>query len=347
MTDCRKPEGGVLKGEYDLVVVGAGSAGFAAAIAGAEQGASVALVGHGSLGGTCVNIGCVPSKTLIRAAQGLHDVRAVHRFAGLSAAGKLEDWNVLLDQKDELVADLRKKKYPDLLAAYDSIHYIAARARLVPGGVEIGGAQLRASRVIIATGARPAVPPIPGINEVEYLTSTSALALDRLPRSLLVLGGGYIGVELAQMFARLGVKLTIICRSRLLPAGEPEISEALSRYFRDEGIGLDCGITYRGVRSAGRGVAVLVADGDGERILEAERLLVATGRVPNVEELGLEALGITQAKSGAIEVDDHLRTNRPGVYAAGDVSTKDQFVYMAAYGANLAALNALTGDTHR
>jgi len=336
-----------LKNGYDLIVVGAGSAGFAAAIAGAEQGARVALVGYGTIGGTCVNIGCVPSKTLIRAAQGLHDTRAVRRFAGLSAQGQLEDWEALRSQKDELVADLRKKKYADLLSAYDSIHYIESKARLVPGGVEVDGVHLRADRVIVATGARPAVPLIPGIHEVDLLTSTSALALEALPRSLLVLGGGYIGAELAQMFARLDVKVTLVCRSRLLPAGEPEISEALARYFRGEGIAVACGITYRRVRAVGRGVAVDVADGHGDRTLEAERLLIATGRSPNVEDLGLEALGIAQAMNGAVEVDDQMRTSRLGVYAAGDVTTKDQFVYMAAYGAKLAALNALTGDTKR
>lgn len=346
-TDCCRTENGISTEGYDLIVVGAGSAGFAAAIAGAEQGARVALVGHGTIGGTCVNIGCVPSKTLIRAAQGLHDARAVRRFAGLFAGGEVEDWNALRDQKDDLVANLRKKKYADLLSAYDSIHYVESKARLVPGGVQVDGAQLRADRVIITTGARPAVPPIPGIHEVDPLTSTSALAQKDLPRSLIVLGGGYIGAELAQMFARLGVAVTLVCRSRLLPAGEPEISEALARYFRDEGIVLECGITYRRVRSTEHGVVVVVADGQGERTLDSERLLVATGRSPNVEGLGLEACGIAQAKNGAIEVDDQMRTNRPGVYAAGDVTTKDQFVYMAAYGARIAALNALTGDTKR
>ena len=346
-TECGATSTQASQAGYDLVVIGAGSAGFAAAIAAAEQGAEVALVGHGTLGGTCVNIGCLPSKTLIRAAQALHDSRAAVRFAGLHAAAELEDWPALVQQKDALVSNLRRERYADLLSAYDSIHYIESKAQLVQGGVVIDGVLLRANRVIIASGARPAMPPIPGVTDVEVLTSTSALSLEKLPRSLLVLGGGYIGAELAQMFARMGVRVTVVCRSRLLPAAEPEISEALSRYFQEEGIALDCGITYRRLRSTDHGVALVVAKDNCERVLEAERLLVATGRKPNVEDLGLETLGIAQANNGAIELDDYMQTTRPGIYGAGDVSTKDQFVYMAAYGAKIAAQNALSGNTRR
>lgn len=336
---------GKLGKNFDLAVIGAGSAGFSAAIAAAEQSAQVALVGHGTIGGTCVNIGCVPSKTLIRAAETLHQASAVARFAGIRAKGQVDDWAATVRQKDELVAGLRQSKYADLLPAYNNISYIEGQARLLAaGGVAINGDRLKAERLIIATGARPAVPSIPGIEEVDYLTSTSALALQTPPKSLLVVGGGYIGAELAQMFARLGVTVTIVCRSHLLPAAEPEIANALSGYFRDEGISLLCGVTYKQVRQTNAGAALVVTQGGRDETLTAERILVATGRAPNVEGLGLKEAKVAQNAKGSIQVDDRMRTTRPSVYAAGDVTDQDLFVYMAAYGAKLAAKNALNGN---
>jgi mercuric reductase len=332
---------------FDLAVIGAGSAGFSAAITAAEQGAQVALIGHGVIGGTCVNIGCVPSKTLIRAAETLHQASAAGRFAGISAIAHADDWAATVRQKDELVAGFRQSKYADLLPAYNNISYVTGQARLVEGGVAVNGDLLKAQRLVITTGARPSVPSIPGIENVNYLTSTSALSLEALPKSLLVIGGGYIGAELAQLFARVGVKVTVVCRSRLLPAAEPEVSEALSVYFRDEGIRLKCGVAYKQARQADGGAELVVTrDGRDER-LTAERILVATGRAPNVEGLGLEEAAVAQEANGSIRVDDRMRTTRFGVYAAGDVAGRDQFVYMAAYGAKLAAKNALNGDSLR
>ena len=345
MSDCCAPKNAG-KG-YDLAVIGAGSAGFSAAITAAERGAQVALIGYGTIGGTCVNIGCVPSKTLIRAAETLHQASAATRFAGISARARADDWGALVHQKDELVADLRQSKYVDLLPAYNSITYIEGQAHLAEGGVAINGDLIKAERLIIATGARPAVPAIPGIEDVDYLTSTSALALETLPKSLLVIGGGFIGAELSQMFARIGVKVTIVCRSQLLPAAEPEIAEALSKYFRDEGIRLNCGVAYKLIKRTSGGVSLLVKDGDRDEVLEAERILIATGRTPNVEGLGLKEARVTQESNGSILVDEQMRTSRPGVYAAGDVTGRDQFVYMAAYGAKLAVKNALNGNSLR
>jgi mercuric reductase len=163
------------KSSYDLAVIGAGSAGFSAAITAAEQGANVALIGHGTLGGTCVNVGCVPSKTLIRATETLYQVGAAGRFAGIRAKGQVIDWAALIAQKDELVVGLRQAKYADLLPAYNNIAYLDGPARLAAGGVVVNGTLVKAPKVIITTGARPAVPPIPGIEAINYLTSASAL----------------------------------------------------------------------------------------------------------------------------------------------------------------------------
>lgn len=338
---------GAKDSQYDLVVVGAGSAGFAAATAGADQGARVALIGHGLIGGTCVNIGCVPSKRLIRAVEALHHARSADRFEGLQGHAEVKDWQAVVRQKDKLVGVLRQAKYADLLPAYNGISYIEGQARLVEGGVEVNGDLINTGKIVITTGARPAIPSIPGIDTVPYLTSTTALDLDVLPRSMIVVGGGYVGAELAQTFARAGVRVTIIFRSRLLPQAEPEIGAALTRYFEDEGITVVGGVRYSGVRSDAEGTALNVVRGDQPQTLKAERLLVATARVPNTTNLGLAQLGIVVDDIGAIAVDDRMRTARKGIYAAGDVTGRDQFVYMAAHGARIAAENALNGDARR
>ena len=334
-------------GDYDLVVLGAGSAGFSAAITAAELGARVALVGHGTIGGTCVNVGCVPSKTMIRAMEAVHHTAAAARFAGIQGAGGVTDWQALVAQKDELVADMRQSKYIDLLPAYNNIAYLEGAARLAPDGVAVNGGVIRSGKTIVATGASTAIPDIPGIADVPYLTSTTALELEDLPRSMLIVGGGYIGCELAQIFARAGVAVTLLCRSRLVPESEPEIGDALAGYFRDEGIAVRTGVAYQAARASGDGIALDISAGGTDETLEAEHLLVAAGRQPNTAGLDLPQCGVRLTANQGIDVDDRLRTTNPDIYAAGDVTGRDQFVYMAAYGAKLAARNALNGDGER
>ncbi|MEQ8246661.1 MAG: mercury(II) reductase [Alphaproteobacteria bacterium] len=331
---------------FDLAVVGAGSAGFSAAIAAAELGARVALVGHGTIGGTCVNVGCVPSKTLIRAAEAIHQVKKAGRFAGIMGEATLHDWQALLAQKDELVSGLRAAKYADLLQEYDGIHYRHGAARLTSDGVQVNGTAIRAPRTIIATGAAPAVPDIPGLQSVPYLTSTEALALPELPQSLIVIGAGYIGLELAQMFSRFGTKVTVMCRSRILPEAEPEISEALEGYLSDEGIKALKGVIYRRITTESNGVKLVIERVGIEDAVEAQHVLVATGRRPNTDDLGLMEADIRLSQRGGIEIDEHLRTSNPNAYAVGDVTGRDMYVYMAAYGGKRAAENALNGANH-
>ncbi|HLZ01671.1 MAG TPA: FAD-dependent oxidoreductase, partial [Bradyrhizobium sp.] len=245
------------------------------------------------------------------------------------------------------VSDMRQTKYVNILPAHNGIAYRQGSARLADIGVEVDGAAIRAGKIIIATGARPAVPAIPGIETVPYLTSTTALDLAELPRSLLVIGGGYVGAELAQMFARAGVTVTLVCRSRLLPEAEPEIGAALTGYFADEGISIVSGVSYRAIRRTGNGVVLTIARDGETTTIDADQVLIATGRAPNVEGLGLTEQGIALSPRGGITIDDRMRTTRAGVYAAGDVTGRDQFVYMAAYGARIAARNALNGDSLR
>ena len=340
-TSCPPPR---RNDSYDLAVIGAGSAGFSAAITAADQGAQVALIGHGTIGGTCVNVGCVPSKALIRAAEAIHHANTAPRFAGVEGTARLTDWAALRAQKDTLVAALRQAKYLDLLPAYNGIAYLEGKARLDNGGVLVDGKRIDAGGIIIASGSREFVPAIPGIEDAPYLTSASAFEMESLPDSLIVLGGGYVGCELAQMFARLGVRVSILFRSRLLPEDEPEIGEALAGYFEAEGIAVRRIDAYDGIRAGDNGVALAVTlDGAAETI-EAQRILVSAGRKANTEGLGLEEAGVALLPNGGIEVDDRMRTSKPGVYAAGDVTGRDRVVYMAAYGAKIAACNALNGD---
>ena len=326
---------------YDLIVVGAGSAGFSASITAAEAGKRVALVGHGTIGGTCVNVGCVPSKAMIRAAEAVHGGASAARFPGIEPCTHSVDWPAVVKGTADLVGEMRQKKYIDLLPAYDNVTYIEeGPARLVEGGVAVGGRVLSAPRVLVATGSRPHMPAIAGIDGIDVLDSTALLTLPERPESIMVLGGGYIGCELAQMAARLRVKVTLVTRSRLLPGAEPEVAEALTEALRAEGIAVETGLSYASVAQGAQGVTLTI-DRDGKtETLRAARLVATTGRIANSEGLGLEDLGIETDARGAIKVGPDMATSRAAVWAAGDVTDRDQFVYMAAYGAKVAINNA-------
>lgn len=343
MSDCCDDKN---NNSYDVAVIGAGSAGFSAAITAADEGAQVALIGYGTIGGTCVNVGCVPSKALIRAAETLHIAHSADRFDGIEASARVTDWGAAIKQKQDLVDNLRKAKYSDVLPAYNSLAYLEGEAVFSDDGtLTVNGSVVDAKKIIIATGTRPALPSIKGIENVPYLTSTTALELETLPESLLVIGAGYIGAEIAQMFARAGVNVTIISRRGLLPEAEPEIGEALTGYFEDEGIHLVCGITYDHIETKGDSIVLTVQDEDGTREIASEKVLIATGRTPNTESLNLASAGIELAPNKGVKVDAQMRSTREGVYAAGDVTGQDQFVYMAAYGAKIAAKNAMNSNS--
>lgn len=334
-------------GGYDLIVIGAGSAGFSASITAANLGKRVAFVGHGIIGGTCVNVGCVPSKFLIRAAETQHGAAAASRFPGITAEGRVTDWPALVQAKRDLVGSLRQKKYVDLLPEYEGITYMRGAARFESGGIRVGDALLTAPKVLIATGGRPSIAPIPGIETVETVDSTALLEMEVLPKSLTVLGGGYVGAELAQAMARLGVTVSVICRSRFLPQVEPEVSRALTEAFEAEGIKMYCGITYDACRQDAAAVTICVEKDGNPLEITSEKLFVATGRRANTEDMGLAEAGIQLNAQGAIVVGEDMQTSKPGVYAAGDVTDRDQFVYMAAYGAKIAVRNALAGEANR
>jgi mercuric reductase len=329
-------------GPFDLVVVGSGGAAFGAALRASELGARVAMVERGTLGGTCVNIGCVPSKTIIRAAEAVH--RANHpRFAGIVASGRVGDFRALAAEKQGLVEELRQTKYARILAETPNVSLIAGEARFVGGGrLSVAGSELRSDRFVVATGMRPHVADLPGLAAARYLTSTDALALETLPSSMIVLGGRFVALELAQAFARLGTRVTIVQRSpHVLPTEDDDVTEELERLLADEGLRILTGSRVLRVLREGDGRVVEVERGGERARLTAEHLLVATGRRANTEGLGLESIGARLRPDGALLVDETLETTAPGVFAAGDVVGEPAFVYTAAYEGRLAAENAL------
>ncbi|GJL72013.1 MAG: mercuric reductase [Nitrosomonas sp.] len=347
MSDCCSKE------NYtpDLLVVGGGSAGFSAAITAAESGASVVIAGHGIIGGTCVNVGCVPSKTMIRVMEAVHHAKEAERFDGVKGTAEIFNWKATVAQKQSLVDELRKTKYEDILPSYPNVSYVDMKdmARFTGNGteMEIDGILYRPKKIIIATGSSSSLPPINGIQSVPVLDSTSALELEKLPKSMLIIGGGVIGVELGQMFARAGVQVTICCRSRLLPETEPEISAALKTYFEDESITVCDGIGYQKIEQGGAGIKLVCQTPNGLDTIEAEQLLVAAGRKANTAVLEADKARIKLLKNGSVAINEYMQSSNPDIYAVGDVTGRDMFVYMAAYGGKLAAKNALGSNSHK
>lgn len=337
------------EGEFDLLIVGGGSAGFAAAIKAAELGARVAMAEFGTLGGTCVNVGCVPSKTLIRAAEAQHR-RLHHGFRGIPITDGRPEWATVLAEKDALVAELRQTKYWNVLRAYPAITLFQERATFAsPHEVLLaGGRRLRVPKAIVTTGASPWAPPIPGLAESGFLDNASAMALERLPESLVVIGASAVGLELAQLFARLGVRVTVLeALTRVVPGEDADIGGALGDYLRAEGLDIHTEVTIDRVSRGGDGYAVQHRVGSATRTARAEQLLVATGRRANTAAFGLDTIDVSLGSKGEIIVNEFLQTTSPNVYAAGDVIGDPMFVYVAAYGGALAAENALTGNARR
>jgi len=328
---------------YDLAIVGSGSAAFAAAIAATEQGARVVMIERDTVGGTCVNVGCVPSKALLRAAEVYHQA-GHHPFVGIGTRAIGVDLPAVIAAKDALVRQLRQEKYLDLVEEYGwELRRGNARFR-DERTLEVDGQPLVADRYLIATGASPFIPPLPGLAEAGYLTSTTAFALAALPASMAVIGGNAIGLEIGQLFAHLGTKVTILeVLDRIAPFEEPEISAALREALVAEGITIVTEARITKVERAGAARRLTYSVGSVEQTLDVEQVLVATGRRPNTADLALDQAGIATDARGAIVVDAHLRTTNPRVWAAGDVTPSPQYVYVAAYQGKLAAENALTG----
>lgn len=326
--------------EVDLAVIGSGGAAMAAAIEARKIGASAVLVERSTLGGTCVNRGCVPSKTLLAAAGARHAALS-NPFRGVPTSAGEVDLAAVVEHKDELVDRLRQAKYADVAAAW-GFEIISGTARFLDGEVlEVDGRTLRARGYVLATGAQPYVGGIAGIDEVDYLTSTTAMELRDLPASLVIIGGGYVGMEQAQLFAHLGSGVTVV--GRLAPHVEPELADVMRRVFTEDGITM---VEEHAVAAAATDGGVAVTTASGARV-EGQRVLVATGRRPDTTALDLSAAGVATDNRGFVVVDEHQRTSNPLVYAAGDVAGGPQYVYVAAASGHVAAANALDPDAKR
>lgn len=339
--------------QFDLVILGSGSTAFAAALRAAALGKTAAMTEVRTLGGTCVNRGCLPSKNLIEAAKILYDANNP-RYPGLNPASMTFDFRALVEQKDEIIRAYRDKKYQSIVEGSKSIKVYTGRAELSgPHEVSVGGQVLSGERLLIATGSSPATPDIPGLSSTPYLTSdllTSQedMEMKELPASLVILGGGYIAIELGQMFARFGTQVTILERgASILSGNEPEISQSVADAFREEGITILMDAKVMRVQGDETQVSVSVQVGGRQREFKAARLLVATGRRPNTADLGLEKAKVEIDNHGFVKVNDELRTSAEHIFAAGDVIDSYTGSQMATpvggQDGGIAAENALKG----
>ena len=344
------PEGWSRDVDYDLVVIGTGGAGMAAAIKAAELDRRACIIESGAIGGTCVNIGCVPSKTLIRTAEAYYKA-GHHPFPGVHTRAERVDWKMVIAQKDQLVRELRQTKYIDVLKSYgDRIDLVRGKARLQSDGTVAleDGRTIKVTGVVVATGADPRILPLDGIDEVQVLTSTSAMAVEQQPRTLLVIGGRAIALELGQTFSRLGTQVTILQRSpRIIPKHEPKIAEALADYLRQEGLTVHTGVTPLAIRQDGTDKVVTAEVGGQRREYRAEQVLMAVGRRPRTKGIGLREAGVELDAGGFIQVDEFMQTSHARIYAAGDVTNRPKLVYVAAAAGGIAAENALTGNSRQ
>lgn len=327
--------------EYDLVVIGSGAAAFSAAIEATKHEAKILMVERGTIGGTCVNIGCVPSKTLLRAGEINHFAQH-NTFAGLDTSAGAVDLSLLIEQKNALVSHLRQRKYIDLIKDY-GFDLIQGEARFVnETSIEVNGQKIRGEKFIIATGASPAIPDIPGLHDIEYLTSTSALDLQEVPKKLTVIGAGFIAMELGQLFHSLGSEVTLMQRNpRFLKNYDPEIAEAVKKTLIEQNIRTITNAVFERVEQDGTVKRIFYNVNGESKTIESNQILVATGRVPNTAQLNLEAAGVNIGSRKEVLVDKYLQTSNPNIYAAGDVTMGPQFVYVAAYEGAIAAKNAL------
>jgi mercuric reductase len=306
---------------HDIVILGSGSTAFAAALRAQSQGARVLMIEQNELGGTCVNWGCIPSKTLIHAALFRREAWLGDRL-GLGCAGDGIDFATLHGHQERVVEHLRQTRYLDILQNVPGLTLVKGTGRFLDARtVEAGGRRFSGEKFLIATGGSPRIIAIPGLQEVDFLTSRSALALKTLPHSLLVIGGGVIALELGQMYRRLGCEVTVLEHGpRILPGVEAEPVLALQEALLAEGMQIEVAATVCSVRKCG-GETVADAEIAGRRTeFAAERLLLAVGTAPASGGIGLEQAGVAVDGKGFVQVDEVMRTTAPGIWAAGDVT---------------------------
>ncbi len=331
--------------QTEIAILGGGPGGYVAALRAAHLGARVALIEENAVGGVCLNVGCIPTKALLRSAEVYRTFRRAEAF-GLRLEGRVTpDWPAIQRRKEAIVRQLVGGV--ELLLRKAGVQVIRGRGRFVaPRVLEVttadGRERIEAVRsIVIATGSRPAPLPLPGLDSAGVLDSTGALGLDSLPRRLLIIGGGVIGVEFADLFNAFGVQVTVVeMLDRLLPLMDADLGAALAWTLGQRGVQVHVNSRVTRVEAVAGGLRATVATPAGELPLEADQVLVAVGRWPNVENLGLEAAGVHYDRSG-IAVDDRMQTNVPGLYAVGDVTGGPQLAHVAMRGGEVAVENAL------
>ena len=330
----------------NIVIIGSGSAAFAAALEAKDLGAQVTMVEAGTIGGTCVNVGCVPSKIMIRAAQMAHQ-QAHHPFSGIETHVPSIDRAKLVTQQQERVDALRHEKYESILETIPEINLVKGRASFKDANTVIvtkedGAKQIMsADRFLIATGRTPVLPPIAGLLDTPYWTSTKALIATEIPQHLIVLGASVVAVEIAQAFLRLGAKVTMLARSTLLSQEDPDIADGLQQALVAEGMVIMTHAIVGHVKYENQMFQLTM----GDQIISGNQLFVAAGRTPNTKDLGLENIEVNMTSQGEIIVDAHMRSSSPNIFAAGDCTTLPQYVYVAAASGKIAARNMLGNET--
>jgi mercuric reductase len=326
---------------YDLIIIGGGSAAFAAAIKASELEKKVLMINDGLLiGGTCVNVGCVPSKTLIRTAEQFH-IANHPNFSSIKSGDNKINFKEVIRQKTELVDELREHKYVNVLKDDSNVTILKAYGKLIDKNtIEADGKKYSAENILIATGSTTFVPDIPGLNEINYLTNETLYDLEELPEHLIIIGGRYIALENAQMFARLGSKVTILQRSfRILPDEMPDVTETLKDYLAEEGIEIKTGVKIKSINMKEGKVLVNALVKDEKETIQGTHIFVATGRKGNAKGCGLEEVGVEFHKQNFIKTNEYMQTSIPNIYSAGDVTGEYLFVYSAAYEGSLAVAN--------
>ncbi|GMQ88489.1 MAG: mercury(II) reductase [Gammaproteobacteria bacterium] len=332
--------------ELQIAIIGTGSGAFAAAIKAVEEGAHVTIIEGGEvIGGTCVNVGCVPSKIMIRGAHIAH-LQAHHALEGIPQNLPRIDRSAMVKQQQARVEELRHTKYESILESNPGINLIRGWARfqdqntLIVTRADGSDKTVTADRILLATGARPAIPGIPGLKDTPYWTSTEALVAEQIPEHLVVIGASVVALELAQAFLRLGSRVTVMARSVFLSKEDPSIGEELVKIFEEEGARVLLHTLPDSVAHDGRRFILQSKAGE----IHCDQLLVATGRRSNTDRLDLDKAGVVTSRNGAIVIDDHMRTSVEHIYAAGDCTDQPQYVYVAAAAGTRAAINMTGGD---
>ena len=308
--------------KFDLIIIGGGAGAFAAAIKANELKVKTAIINAGlPLGGTCVNVGCVPSKTLLWAGEVLHQAKH-HNIPGIELEVKNFDFKKVVQDELSLVEKLRKEKYEKVLSNLEHVTHIEGKAVFVsPTEVEVNGEKLQAEKFIIATGSTANVPPIEGIQDIGYVTHIEALRLEKQPKELVVIGGGAVGVEFAQMYSRFGTKVTILQRAeRILPFVERELTDQLAKVLTSEGITIHTNAEVKSARKEGnKKVLTVVIDGKSQDV-SGDEILLAAGKTPNTKDLGLDKVGVKVNEEQAVTVNELFQSSQVNIFAVGDVA---------------------------